>query len=383
MIALEPTVPRPALEAIRAPFLAPNSKGVLTESIDTPVMLPLAQVLDLAGEAMRARLFVVQADGIDEACLRPDFTIPVASAHIASGRAQGRYVYEGKAFQVAPPGSDRAEEFVQVGLESLGEGGPRSADAEALVLAWRASEAGGRKDLKATLGDIGLFAGFVDGLGLDPSTAARLKRAFLRPGKMPAELARAQAEDAGAREGDKVAELLAGLPEAQAAAALEELWTLAGIEPVGGRGAAEIVRRLAERARNRAAPRLSAAQAGLITRFLAIQGRPSAALYQAEALARDAGADLDGLWSDWAARLAVLKDAGVPDAALTLATGFGRPFGYYDGFLFAVWSEALGRDETVAAGGRYDSLLTRMGGAGASAVGAMVRPARAWSGAVG
>ena len=121
MIALEPTVPRQALEAIRAPFLAPNSKGVLAEPIDTPVMLPLAQVLDLAGEAMRARLFVVQADGIDEACLRPDFTIPVASAHIASGRAQGRYVYEGKAFQVAPAGSGSAEEFLQVGLESLGE----------------------------------------------------------------------------------------------------------------------------------------------------------------------------------------------------------------------------------------------------------------------
>ena len=381
MIALESTVPRQALEAIRAPFLV---KGA--EPIDTPVMLPLAQVLDLAGEAMRARLFVVQADGIDEACLRPDFTIPVASAHIASGRAQGRYVYEGKAFQVAPPGSQRAEEFVQVGLESLGEGGPRSADAEALVLAWRASAAGDRKDLKATLGDIGLFAGFVDSLGLDPSTAARLKRAFLRPGKMPAELERAQAPGNGVRDGDKVAELLAGLPEPQAAAALEELWTLAGIEPVGGRSAGEIVRRLAERAQSRAAPRLSGALAALITRFLAIEGRPAAVLDQAEALAREAGADLDGIWSDWAARLAVLKDAGVPEAALTLATGFGRPFGYYDGFLFEVWSQALGRDETVAAGGRYDSLLTRMGGpgdsgGGASAVGAMVRPARAWNGA--
>ena len=383
MIALEPAVPREVLEAVRTPFMAGGA-----EPIDTPVMLPLAQVLDLAGEAMRARLFVVQADGIDEACLRPDFTIPVASAHLALDRAEGRYVYEGKAFQVAPPGSDRAEEFVQVGLEMLGRRAPRAADGEALHLAWRAAEAGGRKDLRATLGDIGLFAGFVDGLGLDPGTAARLKRAFLRPGKMAAELARAQSSDGGVREGDKVAELLAGLPEAQAAAALEELWTLAGIEPVGGRGAAEIVRRLAERANSRSAPRLSAAQGELITRFLAIEGRPQAALDQAEALAREAGADLDGLWADWAERLNLLADAGLPDAALTLAAGFGRPFGYYDGFLFAVWSEALGPDEPVAAGGRYDSLLTRMGGktseaGAASAVGAMVRPARAWNGAHG
>jgi ATP phosphoribosyltransferase regulatory subunit len=329
---------------------------------------------------MRARLFVVQADGIDEACLRPDFTIPVASAHLASGKRGGRYLYEGKAFQVAPAGSDAAEEFLQVGLESLGGPGPRSADAEALALAWGAALAGGRKDLKVRMGDIGLFAGFVDGLALDPVTAARLKRAFLRPGKMAAELARAQSGEEAPRDGDRVAELLAGLPEAQAAAALEELWTLAGIEPVGGRSAAEIVHRLAERAKSRAAPRLSAAQAGLITRFLAIEGRPDAALKQAAGLAREAGARLDGLLTDWAERLEVLAGAGVPGPALTLATGFGRPFGYYDGFLFEVWSEALGPDEPVAAGGRYDSLLTRMGGNGVSAVGAMVRPARAWSG---
>jgi ATP phosphoribosyltransferase regulatory subunit len=376
MIALEPAVPPEALAAIRAPFLV---KGA--DVIDVPVMQPLALVLDLAGEAMRARLFVVQADGIDEACLRPDFTIPAASAHLASGRARGRYLYEGKAFQVAPAGSAAAEEFLQVGLESLGEPGPRSADAEALALAWRAALAGGRKDLKVRMGDIGLFAGFVDGLSLDPVTAARLKRAFLRPGKMAAELARAQSGEEPSREGDRVAELLAGLPEPQAAAALEELWTLAGIEPVGGRSAAEIVHRLAERAKSRAAPRLSAAQADLITRFLAIEGQPRAALDQAAAVSRAAGAKLDGLLGDWSERLTLLADAGAPETALTLATGFGRPFGYYDGFLFEVLSEALGPDQPVAAGGRYDSLLARMGGKGVSAVGAMVRPARAWSGA--
>lgn len=376
MIVLEPAVPPEALEAIRAPFL---EKGAAP--IDTPVMQPLALLLDLAGEAMRARLFVVQADGIDEACLRPDFTIPVVSAHLATGSAQGRYLYEGKAFQVAPAGSPSAEEFLQVGLEALGEPGPRSADAEALALAWRAAQAGGRKDLKVRMGDIGLFAAFVDGLGLDPVTAARLKRAFLRPGKMAAELARAQAAEDAPRDGDRVAELLAGLPEPQAAAALEELWTLAGIEPVGGRSAAEIVHRLAERAKSRAAPRLSGDQAGLITRFLAIEGRPDAALGQAAALAREAGVKLDGLLAEWAERLKVLSGAGVPGSALMLGAGFGRPFGYYDGFLFEVWSEALGPDEPVAAGGRYDSLLTRMGGHAASAVGAMVRPARAWKGA--
>ena len=49
MIALEPAVPSEALQAIRAPFL---SKGA--ESIDVPVMQPLALLLDLAGATWKA-----------------------------------------------------------------------------------------------------------------------------------------------------------------------------------------------------------------------------------------------------------------------------------------------------------------------------------------
>ncbi len=375
MIALEPAVPADALAAIRAPFQALGA-----QTIDTPVLQPLALLLDLAGEAMRARLFVVQADGIAEACLRPDFTISVASAHLAGGRPNGRYLYEGKVFQVAPPGSGRAEEFVQIGLESLGEAGPRWADAEALVLAWQAAQGGGRRDLSARMGDVGLFARFIDALDLAPTIAARLKRASLRTGRLAEALRRAQVGDPAPRDGDRVAHMLAGMPEADAAAALEEIWVLAGIEPVGGRSAAEIVHRLAERARDRAASRLTAAEAALINRFLSVDGPPEAALAAAADLAREAGADLDGAWEEWARRLSRLAEAGLQGSALRFSTGFGRAFGYYDGFLFEVSSQALGANLAVAGGGRYDGLLRRLGGGG-SAVGCMVRPARAWSGA--
>ena len=66
-----------------------------------------------------------------------------------------------------------------------------------------------------------------------------------------------------------------------------------------------------------------------------------------------------------------------------LETGFGRAFGYYDGFLFEVRSQALDPDSPVAGGGRYDTLLGRLGAESPStgtAVGCMVRPARAWAG---
>jgi ATP phosphoribosyltransferase regulatory subunit len=64
---------------------------------------------------------------------------------------------------------------------------------------------------------------------------------------------------------------------------------------------------------------------------------------------------------------------------MRLATALGHAFDYYDGLTFEVRSEALER--AIAVGGRYDSLLARLGGSSdAQAVGCMVRPWRAFSG---
>ena len=134
-------------------------------------------------------------------------------------------------------------------------------------------------------------------------------------------------------EQSRIAALLAGLPEAEASAVLQELWSLAGIEPVGGRRPAEIAHRL------------------------------------------------DG----WRRRLAGMTARGVPEDRMVLAAAFGRAFGYYDGFLFEVRSAALDEERPVAAGGRYDGLPARLGGQTqdtirTGAVGCMVRPARAYAG---
>lgn len=373
---LEPPVPADRLAAIRAPFLDAGAPLV-----DAPVIQPLGLLLDLAGEAMRARLFVVQGEGGEEACLRPDFTIPLARIHMANGAGAGRYIYEGKAFRVAPAGSGRAEEFLQIGLEAYGGDDPPAADAEVAALAWRAAEAGGRDDLTMILGDMALFSAFVETLSLPTALAERLKRAVSRPAALRAELDRAGDGAPTARQGDRFAELLTGLPEAEATTMLEDLWALAGIQPVGGRRAGEIVHRLAQRAEASRAPGLSRAQADLVTRFLEVSGRPRAALAKAAKIAHEGGADIDTALEAWSQRLAALMAGGAPEDHLTLSTGFGRAFSYYDGFLFEVRSAALGPERPVAGGGRYDGLPLRLGGPDVGgAVGCMVRPARAWAG---
>jgi ATP phosphoribosyltransferase regulatory subunit len=375
-MSLEPPIPPEAMAAIRAPFIALGAVR-----IDTPVMQPLGLLLDLAGEAMRSRLFVIQGEAGAETCLRADFTIPVVREHIAAGSPSRRYVYEGKAFRVAPRGSDHPEEFLQIGLEAFGGGQSPEADAEVAALAWRAVAVGGRSDLNMVLGDVSLFSAFIDALGLADALAARLKRTFSHPRALRAELARARAEAVPARQGDRLSGLIAGLPEAEACAVLEELWALAGIQPVGGRSAGEIVHRLVERAGAAAAPRLSAAESELVERYLAVADHPRRALDQIRALGR-ADTGLDAALDGWSRRLDALAAAGVPEERLSLAAGFIRAFGYYDGFLFEIRSAALGEDTPVAGGGRYDGLPTRLGGAApaAGAVGCMVRPARAWAG---
>jgi ATP phosphoribosyltransferase regulatory subunit len=366
---LETAIPADILEAVRGPFV--DAGG---ETVSTPIAEPLSLYLDLAGETLRERLFLVQGPGREEFCLRPDFTLGVTLAHIASGASTGLYAYEGPAFRVAPPGSDRAEQFLQIGLESYDAGDAPLADAAMASLAWRAAAAGGRDDLSLTFGDVALFGAFLSAVGVAPEVATRLKAAFSRPSRLARELDGGQT---GVPASGRLADLLVGLDEARAGEVLEEIWTLAGIEPVGGRGAGEIVHRLTARAAVGAAPRLKPAERDAIAGYLAVADEPRAALAAIAGLA--SGAALDLALEAWERRAAALS--AVPAGRMRLITSFHRPFGYYDGVLFEVRSAALAEDEAVAAGGRYDGLPATLGAPLATgAVGCMVRPARAWRG---
>ena len=302
----------------------------------------------------------------------------MVQAHIDSRKPEGRFLYEGKAFVASASG---AMEHRQIGAELFGAGAdPASDDATIAILAWTASKAGGRNDLSLQLGDVGLFRAFLGALRLPEPAIVRLVRALPSSGGVRRELDRAASSEAPANGGGKLASILAGLPESEAATMLEELWRLAGIQPVGGRSPAEIVNRLALRAEAARNPPLSPAEVDLIGRYLALTGAPHLVLEQAEALAAEGGGDLSSAVATSVRRLKAMEAGGVPLSAMTLTTGFARAFGYYDGLLFEVRSAALGAEHPVAGGGRYDGLPARLGGM-AGAVGCMVRPARAWSGA--
>jgi ATP phosphoribosyltransferase regulatory subunit len=162
---------------------------------------------------------------------------------------------------------------------------------------------------------------------------------------------------------------------------LQDVWSIAGIQPVGGRSAGEIAHRLVQRGEAARAPHLTPGEAGLIHDFLALSGPPRPALDRAADLARKGKLKLDPALRDWTKRLDAIVAHGAPEGRLVFQASFGRAFSYYDGFLFEVRSPALGDEAPVAGGGRYDALPAHLGGACAGAVGCAVRPARAWAGA--
>lgn len=365
----------PRLEAIRAPFRETGAAWV-----QPPVLQPLSLVLDLAGEALRSRLFVLQAAGGEEVCLRPDFTTPVARLHLASGAASGDYAYEGLVFRAS---ADEPEEVLQVGIERFATGSdnsaPVDADAALVDLVWRAARGGGRADLSLRLSDAGLFPAFVETLGLNPVLAARLVRMAARPSQLAAELERNDQAGPAAGDGDVIARRLGTLPPDEAAALLREVWSLAGITPVGGRNAAEIAGRLVRRAEAARAPALSPAQADGVRAFLAVRDAPRSALSDLVALA-PAGSALRARIEGWSARLDRIEAAAAGAAPAVFEAAPRGDFSYYDGLVFEVVSASLGPDRPVAAGGRYDGLPARLAGTGeasGSALGGMVLPGRA------
>jgi ATP phosphoribosyltransferase regulatory subunit len=358
---IEPRVPEAVLERMRAPLL----RGSVVR-VDPPVIQPLDLLLDLSGEAMRERLFVVQGEGAEEACLRPDFTMAVARQVVEEGAGEGRRYYQGQAFRIPPPGAaDRhPAEFLQIGLEVFG--GPRDGalDAELAALAWEAAKAGGRRDLSLRIGDVRFFKGFLSDIGVAEPIAARLRRAFTRPRRLKAELARAS----------RTAPPISAFDAVEVA----RQWAERGLEPVGGRSAEEIADRLARRQMEDALPRLTDGQVSRIETYLTISGPPEEAFRQLGDVTHGDAFNRESRW--WSLLIDQLPSLGVPESRITFDAGFAGPFGYYDGLVFEILSAQLGADAAVAAGGRYDSLLSQLSGRSIRAAGLMVRPFRAWTG---
>lgn len=329
--------------------------------LNPPMLLPSELVLDVTGEEMRKRILLTTDGNGVEWCLRPDLTIPVSRHHLAGGAAKpAAYSYMGPVFRTR---DGVPEEFLQAGVESFGRIDAAAADAETLALALETARLFGVAAPVIRMGDVGLFAAFVQALDIAPAWKRRLLKDFARPGNLDADLAVLSAPPANG--GSDHRGLLAAMEGANPKAAralVSDLLSIGGISTVGGRSVGEIADRFIEQAALGAGATLPQASLDLVRRFLAIAGDPDEASADVRALAEGAGLDLGAAIDAFDQRTGFIAARGVDPASIAFSTAFGRGVDYYTGFVFEFTAGADAAGPLVA-GGRYDNLLKTMGAA--------------------
>jgi ATP phosphoribosyltransferase regulatory subunit len=328
----------------------------------TPAVLqPAEAFLDLSGEEIRARMFLTSDAAGNDFCLRPDFTIPVAQAYLASPKAgtpQG-FSYLGPVFRDrgGEPG-----EILQAGIESFGRSDIAAADAEMLSLGLEASAHFGLPSPDIRIGDVGLFGALVTALDLAPAWRRRLVKDFNRKTNLTQDLDRLTlgASNAGADYQGVLAALAGSDPKA-AHALVTDLLSIAGITTVGGRTVGEIADRFLEQSALGASAALPKATRGLIESFLGIAGNPDDALAQLRKLAGDAKIAVTPALDLLETRIGFLAARGVDLDRVRFASAFGRGMDYYSGFVFEMHDPSGRMSGPLVAGGRYDGMLQRLG----------------------
>lgn len=326
--------------------------------VEPAILQPAAIFLDLAGEDIRGRLFLVAEQGGGELCLRPEYTIPVVRDYLAAPQAgrEAAFSYCGKVFRQRP---GRDGEFVQAGVESFGRQDAAAADAEIFALTLEALAATGLTAPELRVGDAGLVSTFLDALKLPAPQLRRLRRGLMR-GWTVAQIFEPTATANGVDHSGVLA-ALEGVDRKGARALVEDLLSIAGIRAVGGRSAGEIAERFLEQSAARNEPPVPQETRALIERFLAIKGDPDSVSAELRALARDAGVDLTAALDAFDQRTGFLAARGVEIGALDCATSFHRNLDYYTGFVFEARDGARADGLPAAGGGRYDRLLKTLG----------------------
>jgi ATP phosphoribosyltransferase regulatory subunit len=329
-----------------------------------PAMLqPAEPFLDLSGEDIRRRMYLVNDPAGGELCLRPDLTIPVALDYLASPAAgrPAKFCYLGPIFRQR---EDGPAEFLQAGIESFGRADTPAADAETLALALEATALYGVAEPAIRMGDVALFSAFVGALDLAPAWKRRLAKDFNRKSNLAHDLDRlALASPNGRPEYQGVLAALANSDPKAAHALVTDLLSIAGITAVGGRSVGEIADRFLEQAALGAGSALPGATRKLIERFLAIGGDPDEAASELRALAADARLALGPALDLFESRTGFLAARGVNLRRISFSTAFGRGLDYYTGMVFELHDPNGKVAGELVAGGRYDGLFARLGAA--------------------
>lgn len=350
--------------------------------VDVPIIQPADPFLDMAGEDLRRRIFLTESETGATLCLRPEFTIPVCLDHIASqAGTPRRYAYLGEVFRQRREGGN---EFVQAGIEDLGETSTACADARSVADAHALlSRVLPDRRLSIVLGDKAIFEAVLAALGLPRGWRMRLARAFGSAPMLEAALSDLASPTRNSTLPAPVAAIAAEGDQDKLASYVAARMAETGFTASASRTPAQIARRIIEKTELRSV-RLSGEAFEALKSFLSIKVPFEQAFATLEKFAAAAGLSLGGALDNFAARAEAIDGHGLPINSLTYDAAFGRPLDYYTGLVFEISAQDSGR--VLAGGGRYDRLLTLLGartpipGVGFSVwldrIGALMEPSR-------
>ena len=344
----------------RLPPFASEILAVFAEreapTTEVAVLQPADPFLDMAGEDLRRRIFLTESETGQTLCLRPEFTIPVCLDHIASqAGTPRRYAYLGNVFRQRRDGE---AEFLQAGIEDLGENDIAKADArsvaDAHALLTRTLPG---VPLQVTLGDQRIFEAVLAALGLPRGWQKRLARAFGSASQLASALEDLANPSHAATSDQRAAELIAADDQVGLVDYVAAQMNEAGLPATAGRTAQEIAQRLTEKQQLRSV-RLSEDTLTALKTFLAIDAPLESAPEALESFAEQSGISLGSAMELFCARAKAIAEHDLPEGGVIYDAAFGRPLDYYTGLVFEISS---GDGRPLIGGGRYDRLLTMLG----------------------
>jgi ATP phosphoribosyltransferase regulatory subunit len=342
----------------RAEAVIAHLTGAGYARCEPPILQP-ASIFFGSGEDLRGQLYLTSDLAGADYCLRPEYTIPVLVAYLATECAgeSARFSYCGPVFRFLP---GRASEFTQAGIESFGRPDREAADAEILALALEAAGAAKQHQalpsrLIVRIGDAGLFSRLLEALDLPPQWRRRIARGHGQGKSLDTILS----PGLNGADHSGVLGVLEGADKRGARALVEDLLSIAGVAPAGGRSPGEIADRFLEQAALKSGSGFSGEKRAVIEKFLGVEGDPGNASAQLRALAAGANLDLSAVLDRFDKRLGFLAAQGLDAARLHFAARFTGNLDYYTGFVFEAHEQ--GATEPAIGGGRYDQLPQALG----------------------
>ena len=318
--------PRAPANARSIACLPPASSAPSRRSCTPPAIF-----LDMSGEEVRRRLFLTADAAGEELCLRPEYTIPVCRAYLASG--QGRR--DRRIFLSRPgfprPARARAASRRRPGSRASAAATPKRPTRKCSRSPWRRRlrRAGPRSRRGSATPACSTPCS--NSLKIPEPWRRRLRRGVARGLSLEAIFSR-PSQSALAQPG--VLAALESADHAGAKALVEDLLAIAGIDAVGGRTPSEIADRFLEQASLRSGPPIEAEKRAVLDAFLAISGDPDQAAVELRRLAHSAGLDLSAALDAFERRNGFIAARGVAIEATRFSAAFVRDFDYYTGFVF-------------------------------------------------